>query len=260
MVKVKIDMTGWVMSEHGVPDSRLTIIRQTDDYVKPNGKREAMWLCECNCEQHTVFPAIGYQIRDGSTRSCGCLALERLIEKCKKYNEYSLTEEYGICFASNTGNQSFFSFEDYDKIKNFCWYEDASTGYMKTKTKDNKFIFMHRLITDNKYGIVDHINRNKLDNRRDNLRDATKQDNALNKDGVISTNTSGYTGVYFSKQHNKWVAQICVNDRIIYLGIFKDKNDAIFTRLEAELKHFGKSAPQRHLFEQYGIKCEEIEI
>lgn len=51
MVKVREDMTGWIMSEHGVPDSKLTILRQCEDYIKPNGKREAQWLCQCNCDQ-----------------------------------------------------------------------------------------------------------------------------------------------------------------------------------------------------------------
>ena len=45
MVKVQIDMTGWVMSEHGVSDSRLTVIRQDEDHISPNGKRYARWLC-----------------------------------------------------------------------------------------------------------------------------------------------------------------------------------------------------------------------
>ena len=52
MVKVKEDMTGWKMWEHGVPDSRLTVIQQADDYIKRDGKHIAQWLCECNCEDH----------------------------------------------------------------------------------------------------------------------------------------------------------------------------------------------------------------
>ena len=91
MVKVKEDMTGWKMWEHGVPDSRLTVIRQTEDYIKPNGKHEAKWLCECSCENHTRIEAVGSHIRDGSTKSCGCLKAEKIIESCKKYNQYDLS-------------------------------------------------------------------------------------------------------------------------------------------------------------------------
>ena len=49
MVNVKIDMTGWVMSEHGVPDSRLTVLKQAEDFIQPNGKHRAMWECKCSC-------------------------------------------------------------------------------------------------------------------------------------------------------------------------------------------------------------------
>ena len=52
MVKVRENMTGWVMSEHGVPDSRLTVIQQTEDYIRPDGRHEARWLCECSCKEN----------------------------------------------------------------------------------------------------------------------------------------------------------------------------------------------------------------
>ena len=259
MIKVKIDMTGWKMWEHGVPDSRLIVIKQIDDHVDSSGRHRARWLCECNCEKRTKLEVTGESIRSGNTKSCGCLALERLVEACKKHNRCELLDEYGICYASNTNNQSFFSLEDYDKIKNFCWYEDTTTGYMKTKTQDGNFIFMHRLITDNKYKIVDHVNRNKLDNRRENLREITKRNNMLNRNGVISTNTSGYTGVYFSEPRGKWIAQICVDNNPIYLGSFLDKNDAIYARLQAENHYFGESATQRYLFSEYGIEVDNNE-
>ena len=52
MVKVREDMTGWIMSEHGVSDSRLTVIEQVEDHVyadKQNKEHHyAQWLCECN--------------------------------------------------------------------------------------------------------------------------------------------------------------------------------------------------------------------
>ena len=53
LVKVKEDMTGWVMAEHGVPDSRWIVIEQAEDYITPSGHHVAQWLCECNCEKHT---------------------------------------------------------------------------------------------------------------------------------------------------------------------------------------------------------------
>ena len=172
---------------------------------------------------------------------------------CKKYNKYKLNGEFGIGIASNCDEEFYFDLEDYNKIKEYCWYKDFSTGYMKTKTSDNRWIYLHRFITDNQFKTVDHINRNKLDNRKENLRNATKKQNILNRDGVISTNTSGITGVYFNSKRNKWQSQICVDNKITYLGIFTHKEDAIKCRLQAEFEYFKEFAPQRHLFKQYGI-------
>lgn len=250
MIKTKIDMTGWIMSEHGVSDSKLTVIKQVEDHIKPNGKHEAKWLCVCNCKKHTVLEVLGYSIRNGSTKSCGCLKNEKI----RKYNTYKLYETYGIGIASNCEEKFYFDLEDYDLIKDFCWYKDITTGYMKTRTSENKWIYMHRLLTKNKYSLVDHINLNKLDNRKENLRKATKRVNILNRNGVISTNTSGITGVHFSNQREKWIAQICVSNQTKYIGCFTEKEDAIRARLQAEKEYFGEFAPQRHLFEEYGIE------
>lgn len=52
MVKIREDMTGWVMKEHGVPNSRIKVIERAEDYVTPSGAHYAQWLCECMCEDH----------------------------------------------------------------------------------------------------------------------------------------------------------------------------------------------------------------
>lgn len=73
-VKPKEDMTGWVMSEHGVPDSRLTVIKQVDDYIFPKSqKRLARWLCECSCNDHNKVITISTKLKNGEIKSCGCL-------------------------------------------------------------------------------------------------------------------------------------------------------------------------------------------
>ena len=87
MVKVKIDMTGWNMWEHGVSDSRLTVIKQTEDYVNPKGKHFAKWLCECSCEKHNKICVIGANLKSGKVLSCGCLQKENLSNVKKKYNK-----------------------------------------------------------------------------------------------------------------------------------------------------------------------------
>jgi hypothetical protein len=99
----------------------------------------------------------------------------------------------------------------------------------------------------------DHIDRNPLNNRKNNLRKATQSENMRNR-SIFSNNKSGVTGVYFCKHHQKWVAQITVDKKQIRLGTFSDKDKAIITRLTAEAKYFGEWAPQKDLFEQYNIQ------
>lgn len=110
---------------------------------------------------------------------------------------------------------------------------------------------MHKLIVN--YHICDHINRNPFDNRKNNLRAAEHRENDRNR-SLLSSNTSGVTGVSWDKYRQKWRAYIKVDDNWMQLGRFMDKDDAIRARLEAEAKYFGEFAPQRHLYEQYEIK------
>ena len=72
-----IDMTGWDMSKHGVPDSRLIVIKRA-----PNKGAQVQWLCKCICGNEIVVD--GRRLRTGNTKSCGCLKQE---EDFKKINQ-----------------------------------------------------------------------------------------------------------------------------------------------------------------------------
>ena len=95
MVKVKEDLTGWIMSEHGVPDSRLTVIGRAEDMVDKNGKHYSMWICECLCDEHNIITVSQQHLKNGHTKSCGCLRREfsrnNKQMKSKKYRD--LTNE-----------------------------------------------------------------------------------------------------------------------------------------------------------------------
>lgn len=65
-----IDMTGWIMKEHGVPDSKITVLYRD---TEKSGKL-VKWVCQCECGN--IFSAVGAKIRNGWTRSCGCLQKE----------------------------------------------------------------------------------------------------------------------------------------------------------------------------------------
>ncbi len=91
---------------------------------------------------------------------------------------------------------------------------------------------------------IDHINGDPTDNRIVNLRLATDSQNLRNA-ARRSDNTSGYKGVSWSKKERKWYAYINVDGRMICLGRFVNKADAISARRAAALHHFGEFARER---------------
>lgn len=164
-----------------------------------------------------------------------------------------------ISATTNSGDVFMFDVKDYKKVSvHPSWWIDAQ-GYVRTeKIIEGKrvSIKLHNLvmgITPSKNIMIDHINRNKKDNRRSNLRLVNKKQNALNSK-IQSNNTSGVRGVSFCK-HGKWEAYIKVDGRKIYLGVYTEKDDAIRTRLLAEIKYFGAEfSPQKHIFSDFNIK------
>lgn len=254
-----IDMTGWKMWEHGIPDSRLTVIKRAEDKIM-SGHKYIQWLCECNCEQHTHIVILGTQIRTGRTKSCGCVRKEYAAKSCKNFhktNIYDLTScSYGVGWTTNTNKEFYFDLEDYDKIKNYCWIEckriDCKYSCLMARVpdSDNISIKMSYLIFGR---YCDHKNRNTFDNRKDNLRNATFAENAQNR-SKQSNNKSGVIGVHFNRRKSKWTAQINANKKRKWIGDYSSFHDAVVARLEAELKYYGIDfAPQRYLFEQYKI-------
>lgn len=84
--------------------------------------------------------------------------------------------------------------------------------------------------------VVDHINRNALDNRLENLRIVTTQENLKNSRRG-KNNSTGHTGVY-RHRGKRWLAIIGVNGKLKYLGVFDRLEDAIACRIAAE-KQYG---------------------
>lgn len=188
-------------------------------------------------------------MRGGVTKSCGCLQTEARYLK-RKGNRYNLDGEYGVGYDCND-KEFYFDLEDYDKIKGYTWHIN-NYGYPRALVNGVSVGLHSFLISHEGETYIDHIDGNRADCRKKNLRIATYAQNGMNKK-YMSTNTSGVMGVYLNKCANFWVAQISVNNKTIYVGGSKDKEEAIRFRLFAEKKYYGEFAPQRYLFEQYNI-------
>jgi len=123
-----------------------------------------------------------------------------------------------------------------------------------TKTKDGyisigvdkKIYRAHRLIWLYHNGslpkYIDHINGIRDDNRIENLQAVTQSQNTM-KGKTRLCNTSGFRGVSFRKDRNHWIAILILNNTRIYLGGYKNIEDAIEARKEGELKYFGQFQP-----------------
>lgn len=257
MVKVRNDLTGMTFG-------MLTVLWQIEDYVDSTGRRYAKYLCECGCENHHRIAVTASNLKQGNVTSCGCVQRNYASSRMKKIaatlnankhktNPYDLTGDVGVGWTLNTNQPFYFDLEDYDKIKDYCWHETVGKdGLHRLRSYDRnlkKQVTMHAVLGHANY---DHEDRNELNNVKSNLRQCTNTENNYNR-SVFSNNTSGCTGVSWNSQNKKWCARICSNGKEMYLGSFINKNDAIKVRLKAEKEICGEFAPQRHLFEEYGI-------
>jgi hypothetical protein len=203
-----------------------------------NAGTSTEWECVCDCGKRRI--ANSQSLREGKVKSCGCFKVKPT-GRPKQYNKYQINNNVVEVFTSNTNNKFMVDIDDFEKIQKYTWYE-SSNGYIETGIAESgkrKRIFLHRLIMNvaDKYWvetIIDHINGNKRDNRKSNLRICTNGQNQINRNLRID-NTAGYTGVTYEKRWNgAWKATINVNSKRINLGSFKTKEEAIIARKEAE--------------------------
>lgn len=164
--------------------------------------------------------------------SCGCVSHDIV------GNKYDLRKEYGVGWTSNTNQEFYFDLEDYDKIKNYTWFETDS-GYIVSDSINRKRVRLHRLIlgledVNFKENLVDHINHNIKDNRKSNLRKCSSSQNNMNKTPINGV----CAGIKWREDKNKWEARICKEKDITVLGLFETKEDAVKARLEAENRLF----------------------
>ena len=106
----------------------------------------------------------------------------------------------------------------------------SSHGYVLAHVPNSgrrgKLVYLHQLICPVPSSfVIDHRNRNKLDNRKENLRIVTRSENAHNS-GLRINNYSGFKGVYWDKETQKWRAQIRFNNKTHQLGRFIDRQSA----------------------------------
>lgn len=205
-----------------------------------NKNKQIMYKCECQCKDKTIVYTSYSDLKSGRKNHCGCLTKQRASDAKRKYNTYDLSGEYGVGWTTNKNKEFYFDLEDYDKIKDYCWYEHKDLnedicGYIESKDiHSNKIVKMHRIVTgvtDSRLK-VDHIKHRKYDNRKSQLRVATNQQNTMNRNKP-KNNTSGVAGINWDKEKNKWRVRVYHEMKTIHYGYFDNFEEAVNVRNNA---------------------------
>lgn len=153
----------------------------------------------------------------------------------------------GLYEVSNIGRVKSIRFgEKIMKLSNI------SSGYLQVglrkKCEKQKYFLVHRLVLIAFNGFCqdkvecDHINRNKMDNRLNNLRWVTHSENQLNKKSYGKSKYKGVNVTYSMKRGNRYdyiSAQIIINKKLVYLGVYKTEEEAHEAYKKAYLNHYG---------------------
>jgi len=215
--------------------------------------QKIVWSCRCDCGNK--LEVIGSSLLSGNTKSCGCLMLEIAHEINRKpENRYELIDGGKSAritlerLNGDTAGYVLVDAVDLEIVLPYRWaLKQVSENYAIAVTAvplpSRHMLRMHQLLMQNELqtGLeVDHRNGNPLDNRRENLRVATHQQNQQNQTKVLAR--SGYKGVHQAHSRTGWTAKIKVDGVSQYLGTFKTSEDAAIAYNKAAQVCFGEFA------------------
>lgn len=205
-----------------------------DDSVYTTAKNKV----KIHCNIHGVFYQAAYEhsIKGKGCPSCGGVSSN--IQRSKKilqrkFNNIIQPLSYKI-IPLTKGIIAKVDNDVFEEIKNINWI--TRTGKY---AYNNNIGLMHRyILKPNDDDFVDHINHDRTDNRRSNLRICNNSENLRNM--VSRVGSSKYKGVCWHKKANKWVAYIGFNNKLIHIGLFMREMDAARAYDEKAIELFGE--------------------
>lgn len=191
-------------------------------------------ICPQCKSTYNTYPS---RVRTGKTKSCG--------KRDCRYGVTKINDDHFIVNSPTHGTFKFtFSKHHAAKLRELggMWYVSIKRGkpYAQHHINDKVMELQRFLLDDPRGKYIDHINRDTLDNRDENLRICSNGDN-LRNGRVRPNNTSGYTGVWWSEKGQRWSAEIKVNYKKINICGFRDFADALGARIALENEYWGAS-------------------
>lgn len=195
--------------KQGMRFGKLTVIEKADNYT---------WKCRCDCGN--ISTPTCWHLITGHTRSCG---------NCGKNHYEDCDDGVSVAVTTTNGAVFFIDKEDEPLVRQYKWSCSTDSHGIVTIC-NSKGRSVYDLILNTPKGMeADHIDLNRLNNRRSNLRIVTHQQNQCNQP-LQRNNTSGVAGVSYYPPRRKYRARIKVCQHDIHLGYYSTFDEAVQAR------------------------------
>lgn len=207
----------------GEKHNMLTYVSDAESRRSSSGISIRRVNCKCDCGETVVIDAGSF--KQGHTKSCGCWKIKATSLLMSKNNTYEIDGEVTKVF-DDRGNFTLIDTEDLEKIKDRYFWKTRKLGrgcggYWITAPKENpnSKILLHRFLTGVSSGmLVDHLNHDKSDNRKENLIICDAKDNMRNYPVI---------GIVFIEHANKWQISVGNKEEINHIGVFDTFDEAL---------------------------------
>jgi hypothetical protein len=210
----------------------------------PNKDKLTRWICRCDCGVERLITVVTLTM--GTSKSCGCIisGTRRPPVLDGDVMRIPLTKGFVAVVDLVDGDLGKFNWAANERQGDPRFtYATRGVG----PRIGRRTIYLHNVIAERAELVVpdgfdvDHEDGDRMNNRRLNLRPATRSQNSCNA-AMYKNNTSGAKGVWWSKKESRWIAAVWLDKKPVRLGAFRSFEEARVAREEAAARHYGEFA------------------